>query len=163
MCGDGANDLLALREADISLGIQKCDASYGASFAINNLLDVDQVIRESKNTVSNIMQMFIYMVSTFIAAKFVSILFITNASDHDPNARFYYNFTSILLFPLLISLSKPIGDSTSKTPVSSFMTLYAHILIWGNVVLLIGTIIGSYFYFRTTIDFIDITPKTLDL
>ena len=41
MCGDGANDLLALKEADLSLGIQNCDASYASSFTINNLLDVD--------------------------------------------------------------------------------------------------------------------------
>ena len=41
MVGDGANDMLALKEADLSLGVQACDASYASSFTINNLLDVD--------------------------------------------------------------------------------------------------------------------------
>jgi P-type E1-E2 ATPase len=41
MVGDGANDLLALREADIGLGINESDSSYAASFTINNLLDID--------------------------------------------------------------------------------------------------------------------------
>lgn len=45
MCGDGANDLLALREADLSLGIQESDASYGSSFTIQKLLDSDEILR----------------------------------------------------------------------------------------------------------------------
>jgi len=34
MVGDGANDLLAIREADIGVGISNCDSSYAASFSI---------------------------------------------------------------------------------------------------------------------------------
>lgn len=45
MCGDGANDLMALREADLSVGIQATDASYGSSFNVKNMLDVDEIIR----------------------------------------------------------------------------------------------------------------------
>ena len=45
MCGDGANDLLALREADLSVGIQETDASYGSSFTVKNISDVYQIIR----------------------------------------------------------------------------------------------------------------------
>ena len=81
MCGDGANDLLALKEADLSLGIQECDASYASSFTINSLLDVDEVIRESKNNVSNITQFFFYILSCFIISKAVSFVLIVNASD----------------------------------------------------------------------------------
>ena len=45
MCGDGANDLLALKEADLSLGIQESDASYGSSFTIKKLIHIDDIIR----------------------------------------------------------------------------------------------------------------------
>lgn len=45
MCGDGANDLLALKEADLSLGIQESDASYGSSFTIKKLINIDEIIR----------------------------------------------------------------------------------------------------------------------
>ncbi len=45
MCGDGANDLMAIREADVGLGISDSDASYGASFTIINMLDVELVVR----------------------------------------------------------------------------------------------------------------------
>ncbi|HRI35046.1 MAG TPA: hypothetical protein PLD02_14960 [Saprospiraceae bacterium] len=41
MCGDGANDLMAIRASDVGMGINDSDASYGATFAIVNMLDVD--------------------------------------------------------------------------------------------------------------------------
>ena len=48
MVGDGANDLLAIREADIGVGIRNCDSSYAASFSIENLSGLDEIVRESK-------------------------------------------------------------------------------------------------------------------
>jgi P-type E1-E2 ATPase len=41
MVGDGANDLIAIKEADIGLGISNSDASFAASFSISKLMDVD--------------------------------------------------------------------------------------------------------------------------
>lgn len=41
MTGDGANDLMAIRQADLGIGISDSDASYGASFSIQNMLDID--------------------------------------------------------------------------------------------------------------------------
>jgi P-type E1-E2 ATPase len=48
MVGDGANDLLAIKEANIGIGIRNCDSSYAASFSILNLMDIDYIIREAK-------------------------------------------------------------------------------------------------------------------
>ena len=45
MVGDGANDLIAIKEADIGMGISKSDASFAATFSINHLLDIDEILR----------------------------------------------------------------------------------------------------------------------
>lgn len=54
MCGDGANDLMAIRSSDVGMGINDSDASYGATFTIINMLDIDEIIRDSKATTTNI-------------------------------------------------------------------------------------------------------------
>lgn len=48
MVGDGANDLMAIREADIGIGISSSDAVYSSDFTIKALTQIDFVIRESK-------------------------------------------------------------------------------------------------------------------
>lgn len=111
---------------------------------------MDQVIRESKNCVSNLNQIFMLMLTTFIPSKLLSIVFIANASDHAPSARFYLSFTSVLIFPLLIPLSRPSNNRTPYTPLSSFMNLYTHLLVWGNIIILALPSIIGFVYWRTT-------------
>ena len=50
MVGDGANDLIAIKEADVGIGISSSDAIYSASFAVSELSQITDVILESKNT-----------------------------------------------------------------------------------------------------------------
>ena len=41
MVGDGANDLMAIQEADLGIGIADTDSSYGAGFSIENLSQIE--------------------------------------------------------------------------------------------------------------------------
>ena len=65
MCGDGANDLLALREADLSVGLKQTDASYGSSFTAANLTDVPAIIREGETVSYNIVHIVQYYITTY--------------------------------------------------------------------------------------------------
>jgi P-type E1-E2 ATPase len=44
MVGDGANDLIALKEANIGIGLSSSDAIYGATFSVPSLSHVIEVI-----------------------------------------------------------------------------------------------------------------------
>jgi cation-transporting P-type ATPase 13A2 len=45
MVGDGANDLIAIKEADVGIGIASSDAVYSAAFTISRLWQIDEIIR----------------------------------------------------------------------------------------------------------------------
>ncbi len=107
MCGDGANDLMALREADLSVGIQATDASYGSSFNVKNMLDVDEIIRESKCAQANIVHLYQFYGSIAMLLLCSSIILITDTTYFSSGQLMYLNFCAILLTPVMISLSKP--------------------------------------------------------
>ena len=44
MVGDGANDLIAIKEADVGIGISSTDAVYSASFSIKDLSQIIEII-----------------------------------------------------------------------------------------------------------------------
>jgi magnesium-transporting ATPase (P-type) len=44
MVGDGANDLIAIKEADVGIGISSTDAVYSASFAIKDLAQIIEIV-----------------------------------------------------------------------------------------------------------------------
>lgn len=44
MVGDGANDLIAIKEADVGIGISSTDAVYSASFAVKDLSQIIEII-----------------------------------------------------------------------------------------------------------------------
>jgi len=45
MVGDGANDLIAIKEADIGIGIASSDAVYSAAFTVSELMQIEKVVR----------------------------------------------------------------------------------------------------------------------
>lgn len=45
MVGDGANDIMAIKEADMGIGISDTDSSFAANFSISQLLHVDCILR----------------------------------------------------------------------------------------------------------------------
>ena len=57
------------------MGISNSDASYAATFSINNLLDIDEVLRESKATEQSIIEICrFYAITNFLSIPLVIML-----------------------------------------------------------------------------------------
>lgn len=54
MVGDGANDLMAIKSADVGVGFTGTDAVYSAAFSIPTLDKLIDVVKEGKCTSLNI-------------------------------------------------------------------------------------------------------------
>ena len=164
MCGDGVNDLLALKEADLSLGIQESDAGFASDFTIQNLLDVDEVLRESKNNVSNIMQVFFYVTSGFMVTTMFSIMLHSNATDLSRAGRIYYNCTSLIMLPFFLLMSSPLKEPTASVPVANFMRRHSQLAIYGNFLIMFLPMVASYIYFKySSGDFTQTTRNEITL
>lgn len=61
MVGDGANDLMAIREADIGFGICSSDAVYSSDFTINTLSQVEIIVREGRAGELKIMELLLFI------------------------------------------------------------------------------------------------------
>ena len=77
MCGDGANDCIALKISDVSLSLSETEASVAAPFTskIKNISSFKHLINEGKGSI----------VTTFVCFKFMIIY-----------GLIYYCFTSLL-------------------------------------------------------------------
>lgn len=107
MCGDGANDLLALREADLSICIQATDASYGSSFNVQKMVDVEWVIKESKCTQANIIVLYQFYGSISMFILICSIIMISDVTYFSTPELMYLNFGTILNIPGTLAMSRP--------------------------------------------------------
>lgn len=113
MCGDGANDLMAIREADVGIGINDSDASYAASFTIIEMLDVDYIIRESKCTSVNIIEMFRYYATISFIKIPCSLLLMSDTTYWNGLQLIYFNFTSTVIIPFFMAGGFP-SSSTNR-------------------------------------------------
>ena len=162
MCGDGANDLIAIREADVGIGISNSDASYGASFTIREMADIDQLIRESKCACANIVEMFRYYGSTSFLKITCSLLLMSDTTYFSDSQLTYTNFTSTIIIPIFMALSSPSPHGCPFVPETNFMGVINHVRYWGNVIIPSGGLIGGYFYLVHHPDFVpNQTPEAI--
>lgn len=153
MCGDGANDLIAIRQSDVGIGISNSDASYAATFTIKRMLDVDYIIRDSKATTTNIVEMIrYYEFISFLKIPSALLMIIDTAYLNEKHILFT-NFTCTVIYPILQAMSRPAKIVTRAIPNGNFLGLINQFRFWGSLVLATAGLIGGYFYFYSTNQF----------
>lgn len=123
MVGDGANDLIAIKEADVGIGISSTDAVYSASFAVKDLSQIIDIICESKSTERQIIEMTQYFVMTNFMDIITFIILITDASSPTSLHIIYKNFVTTIFITLFFALSRPAKQLSKYLPNSNFMGL----------------------------------------
>lgn len=107
MVGDGANDLIAIKQAHVGIGISSSDAVYSASFAVLELADILKIILQSKNTERQIVQMTKYYGMTQFTSITLTLLMSTDASYFTSIQLIYKNFLSTLIITLFLGMTRP--------------------------------------------------------
>lgn len=107
MVGDGANDLIAIKDADVGIGITSTDAVYSASFAVRTLSQIDEIIREAKNIERQLVDIVQYF-GVCSAISVVQTLVLTEDASYPASMQLIYrNFGLYLLITLFIGVSRP--------------------------------------------------------
>ena len=148
MCGDGSNDVPALRTADVGVSLTNEESSIAAPFNSNkdNISCLIDLIREGKCSLATTIQIFKYMiVYSFIQFLTVVLLFMNNSYLTD----FQFIIVDIFIILPLASLSpmtQPYRRLTKHQLNGNFVNFNIIISIFSQVfICLFFLIVGIYF------------------
>ena len=137
MCGDGANDCGALKQADIGISLSEAEASIAAPFTsqIQDISSVVIVLREGRCALTTSFQMFKF-IELYSMIQFINVTFLyaigSNLSD--------YQFLYIDLF-ILVPLSMFMGQTapykhlTPHLPSGALISLPVLASVLGSVLI----------------------------
>jgi cation-transporting P-type ATPase 13A2 len=163
MVGDGANDLLAIKEADIGVGIRNCDSSYAASFSILELDGLDHIVRESKACERSIIEIVRFISITSFLSVPIIVIMETEAVFFSSFQLIFTNLTKYIIFPVLLAMSRPSDKQTLHRPSSNFLHLENLLMFWGNVVIGTMAILAIMIYYRAQPEYVwNTSTATLD-
>lgn len=150
MCGDGANDLIAIRSADVGIGINNSDASYAATFAVANLLDIDYIIRDGKTTTANIVSMILYYEFISFLKITATLLLMIDTANLNEKMFMYLSFATTLVFAILLAMSHPSETVTPRVPNGNLLSAANHFRFWGSLIISSAGLTGGFFYYIST-------------
>lgn len=137
MCGDGANDCVALKTAHVGISLSEAEASIAAPFTCKNpdITCVFDLLREGRAALSTSFQCFKYMaLYSMIQFTSVSILYSLGKSLSDMQ----YLITDLLIIvPLAITMSRsgPAENLSIEMPISNLLSPVVIFSIVGEVVI----------------------------
>lgn len=123
MVGDGANDLIAIKDADVGVGISSGDAVYSASFSITNLRQIIDLICESKNTEQQIIEICQYVILINLINTVTTLIMSNDVSYSTSMQLIYKNYVTSIPLTIIYGLCRPLKKLSKYLPNSNFMGL----------------------------------------
>jgi magnesium-transporting ATPase (P-type) len=154
MVGDGANDLIAIKEADVGMGISSSDAVYSASFAIGELSQIIQIVLESKNTERQINEMAKYYGITQFLSIVNTVILTEDCAYFTSLELIYKNFINTLLITVCFCMCRPSRKLSKPIPNSNFLDLENHLVFWGNLLICTVGLVVAYIQYASSADFV---------
>lgn len=147
MVGDGANDMGALKSADVGLSLSQAEASVAAPFTSEKLRAIEELCREGRNAVTSTVSLFNFFI-LYGLTEYLTVLYLYGApffSTTMNNAEYLY-IDIFLVFPFAIgvSASRP-SLRLAKQAVRTRIVCRRNIIsLFGQIIFMILTLTTIY-------------------
>lgn len=146
--------MIAIRSADVGIGINNSDASYAATFSVANLLDIDYIIRDGKTTTANIVSMILYYEFISFLKITATLLLMMDTANMNEKMFMYLSFATTLVFAILLAMSHPSETVTPRVPNGNLLSPANHLRFWGSLVIASAGLVGGFFYYISTPEYV---------
>ncbi len=151
MCGDGANDCSALKQADVGISLSEAEASIAAPFTskVPDISCVVTLLREGRAALVTSIQCFKY-IAMYSMIQFFSVSLLywigSNLSDWQ-----YLYIDLIILLPISITMgyTEAYEHLTHHIPTGALISVSVLVSIFGHVVLQAAIQITIYFILKS--------------
>jgi hypothetical protein len=128
----------------VGIGIASSDAVYSAAFTVSRLWQIEEIIREAKNTERQIIEVTQYYGMAQLLSLTITLLLTTEGSYPSSIQLIYTNFGLMLAVPLFYGLSRPAEKLTKYLTQTNFLGLEHHLVYWGNFVIMSAGLVAAY-------------------
>jgi magnesium-transporting ATPase (P-type) len=121
MVGDGANDLMAIKEADIGIAINNTDAMHSADFTVEDLSKIKVIIIEGRCTEKNLVELVIYCSLYYLLYNVYGVICMADMATYPSMATLVRNLTCFYPLSLFMAFFVSSGDLVKHRPTLNML------------------------------------------
>ena len=147
MCGDGSNDVEALKAAHVGISLSEAEASIAAPFTSiqNSIKSVVEVMKEGRASLSSSYGMFKYMALYSLFEFFAAVLIYHQNATIGDTQYLYVDMFIILPIVLLMANSRASQNLRREKPPDSLFSRFVLISLLGQIVWGFGLMLATFF------------------